>query len=342
MRYLVIDMNNLVNRATHVIKAPMDDFTWVGSAMEIVFNSIARHFDRFSADHVVACFDSWSWREKITDTYKANRKIDPAQQPKRFKTKQITKEALQLIQDFLSEASNVSVLRADGVEADDFAARWIQLHPDDHTVAVTNDGDFKQLVCKHADIYDPFHGRLYTVDGTLYQDDKPTDWKPTIQRFGKTWKHLLDVNDTPVMFDAEWELFYKCLRGDPRDNIRPAYPRVSETRMRAAYADRGGVAWNNLLNAHWGNDTDRHSVRELYESNRALIDLTLQPEEIITVMDWTILDQASKATKRMVDVQFDDFCHNRNLTKLLEPEARPSVIKMLIAPYMGNHGPDIS
>lgn len=75
--------------------------------------------------------------------------------------------------------------------------------------------------------------------------------------------------------DPNYDLFLKCIRGDKGDNIFSAYPRVRETKLKEA--------WNNSLDMINLMETvlpDGKIVKDLYEFNKSLIDLSKQPTEI--------------------------------------------------------------
>lgn len=346
MRYLIVDLNNLVSRAVHVVRAPTTE-EWLARTMTIVFHSIRKNFAKFVVDHLVVCIDSWSWRETLYETYKVNRKLDTtsmtAANQRKIDAKKVSHTVIDLLEEFYRDETNVTVLRERGVEADDFIARWTQVHggEDLQHVIFSNDSDFKQLVRIGVDLFDPRNtgsgsspvpSLLYTADaGILYQDEEPCEWKTLVNRFGETWK--VQTNDTgdPVKFDPSWELFLKCMRGDPRDNIRPAYPKVSEVRLRAAFADRGGLEWNNLINSTWGKPGTEQSVRELYDLNVKLIDLSAQPADIISMMDKTIETEIDREPKQMVDSYFEAFCRRHKVGKLLDH--RQAIVRTLSSPY---------
>lgn len=335
MRYLIVDTSHLVNRAVHVIKAPPGSEEWIGQALSIVFQSLRRHYERFNIDHCVMCFDSYSWREAIYETYKDNRTLDPTADSDRIKAKiaakKITHRVLDELIQFLRDETNVTVLHAPGAEADDFVARWVQRFPDDIHVIISGDSDLRQLVAKNVDLYDTTLNVLYTTEGIMFQDGKKVGPKDTVTyayRHERTWKVKLDTHGQPVPFDPKWELFVKLIRGDRRDNIKPAYPRVSDMKMREAYEDRGGAKWNNLINAMAGRPP--RLVREVYELNRTLIDLTAQPDTVISTMDAAIDAQVVEPAKTMVQVNFDKFCQRFKLNKVGESSVH--LVPLLASP----------
>lgn len=81
--------------------------------------------------------------------------------------------------------------------------------------------------------------------------------------------------------DPKYDLFLKCIRGDRGDNVFSAYPRVRETKLKEA--------WGNPLDMINLMETvlpDGKTVKELYEFNKSLVDLTKQPTEIrLAILD---------------------------------------------------------
>jgi hypothetical protein len=420
-KFVVIDMNNLVARAAHVVKNAPDQREWIGRTYAIVFQSIAKVAQKFMADHVVACFDSYSWREKIYAIYKENRRRDLRE--KKLETKRISHLILREFSEYLDTKTNITVLEGDGIEADDFIARWVQNH--DHTfdshVIVSNDADFKQLVGPGVDLYDPIPGILYTTDGVYFQDEKKDQNHPTITRYDQTWKvrytqpkmtlvyrfdweqngkgqkgsfiypitrypaaegYLLSnltsrdgpirairiVGDyrgwqylhgawldfpiltekTPLLlypndrirciqfqetFNPQWELFLKCIRGDNHDNIRSSFPRVPETRLIKAFTDKAEFV--KLTNDSFGTGDSRQRVRPLFEMNRRLIDLTMQPDEIKNRMDALINEKITSPIKQMVELYFDNFCSAYEMRKLRE--VKQNILPIISKPYRKDH-----
>lgn len=75
--------------------------------------------------------------------------------------------------------------------------------------------------------------------------------------------------------DGEYELFLKCIRGDRNDNVLSAYPRVRETKLKEAWEDP--YKMQNLLETV---RKDGKKVKDAYDFNSNLIDLSKQPSDI--------------------------------------------------------------
>jgi hypothetical protein len=133
------------------------------------------------------------------------------------------------------------------------------------------------------------------------------------------------------------------MRGDGTDNVFSAYPGVREKGSKnkvglvEAYSDRvkQGFSWNNLMLQRWSDHNDvEHRVREDYERNRILIDLTAQPQEIKDKVDTSIREGVRITTTPQVGIHFMRFCGKYDLTKI--SEQAETYAKWLNAPYEGS------
>ena len=332
MKFAIIDVNNLVHRAKHTV-SNYDSFdACVAMTLDRLFGSLRKVYEKFGAEHCVACFDSYSWRKDVFPDYKGDRDYDSS--PIKLEEREIIKEVLINLQRFLVEHTNVTVLSRKGVEADDFIARWVQLHDDPEFthIIVSADGDFKQLVREGVELFNPISYTLYTTDGVYFQDGKrPANGRDVVTRHNEIWKvkHNKKTGVREIV-EPEWELFEKCIRGR-KNNLRTAFPRVRTVKMRAAFEDRGGPKWNDFINAIWGDEDNRQSVRKRYEFNRALLDLRRQPPEIITKMDLAINDALECEPKQMVGAWFAKFCGHYRLVRLVDQSA--SITQLLASSY---------
>lgn len=350
MKFCIIDISNLVHRAKHSVgnKAkvgnPYDpwgedipdekDDVRVGLILNSVFSGVMAAYSKFGADHVVAAFDLRSWRRDFYEDYKANRR-DKVKTPAEEADHEMINEVIDSVRDFLRDFTNVTVLEAAGAEADDLIARWVQIHFEDEFqhVIVSADGDFKQLVRDNVELYNPMANTLYTLDGVFHQDGrKKKKTEETVERYGQVWKVKTDKKGDPETFDPEWELFEKCIRGDTSDNIRSAWPRVTTAKMKKAFY--GSVEeYNNFINSTWGKGDRKNSVRELFDRNKTLIDLTGQPEEVLELLDEAIADALEQEPAKMVGAYFASFCSKYRLVKLAKQAERYT--EMLSRRYPG-------
>lgn len=286
-------------------KAPDID-SQIGLVMHIVFTSIKKVWDDLGAEHLVVAVDGRSWRKDFYPPYKQNRKILANKRtPEEKENDELFFGSLNSLVNFFKEKTNVSVLRHPTAEADDLIARWIHLHPNDKHVVISTDSDFLQLISKNVSIYNGFQAQLYTLDGIWDKDGKPAIYK------GKTWDSI----------DPEWFLFEKIMRGDDGDNVMSAYPGVRRKRLIEAYDNRHtqGYAWNNLMLSKW---TDHNGVeikvKEAYDRNRLLIDLTAQPQELKAQWDEEITRVVNLPKKSQVGFHLLKFAEHQGLVRIAQ------------------------
>lgn len=319
--YLIIDTQNLFLRIRFGIRAPDLD-SQIGMALHIIFTSIKKVWNQFDGTHTVFCLDGRSWRKNFYPSYKANRKVAAdSRTPQEVEDDAVFFEVMDKFIDFLRNQTNCTVLRNQNAEADDLIARWIQLHPNDQHVVISSDSDFQQLIKPNVMIYNGIVGLLYTHDGI----------------FDKDGKIALNKHGAPMAKpDPEWLLFEKCVRGDPGDNVMSAYPGVRKKKLLEAYSDRHnkGYAWNNLMLSKWSDHNNQeHKVKDDYERNRMLIDLTMQPAELIEVFDKTIIEEVNVDTKTQVGVALMRFCNQHGLVKIEKTTSEYS--QCFSSPYSG-------
>ena len=310
-QFVIVDAPNLFHRSRHVAQGDAEDR--LGLCTQIIFKSVTRMWNKFNGDHVVMCFDDGSWRSKFYPPYKQNRRVKLKDRtPAQCEEDEMFLEGFGRFRDFAAERTNMTVLRESECEADDFIARWIELHPDDSHVIVSTDSDFHQLVGRRVSQYSGVSsGRLYTIDGILDAD-------------GERVRDPL-TGAMKEMEDPEWLLFEKIVRGDSADNIFSACPgaRKKGTRSKVglleAFADRHdrGYAWNNFMLQKWKDHKgEDHVVRDDYRRNRKLIDLSRQPKRIVERMDAKILSEIGREPRKMVGVRFIQFCNLHDLPEL--------------------------
>lgn len=168
--------------------------------------------------------------------------------------KDVVIEALQDLYWFFDEATNALSLKVERCEADDVIYGVTRYFKDEDKVILSRDKDFVQLIDDKTKLYDPV---------------------------GKTERY----SENPDL-----DLFIKCIRGDKGDNIFSAYPRVRETKIREAYDDP--LKKMNLLEEKRKVDGER--VKEHYEFNRSLIDLSYIPQEYYQQIQQEIENQLNK------------------------------------------------
>jgi 5'-3' exonuclease len=314
MRYVLIDSANMFFRARHQAHRASDTWTKLGFAIHLTIMSANKVARKFNADHVVFALEGRSWRKDHYKPYKANRtEARQALSETEAEEDRLFWETYDNLTKYLSTKTNCSVVRCATAEADDVIARWIALHPQDEHTIVSSDTDFVQLVAANVQQYNGITDELITLEGVFDAKGNPVIDKKTKQ--------------PKACPDPAWLLFEKCMRGDTSDNVFSAYPGVREkgtknkVGLREAYADRGnkGYSWNNMMLQRWTDHNGvEHRVKDDYERNRTLIDLTAQPDDVKAVVDACIREQISHKDVGQVGMHFLKFCGRYELNKLSE------------------------
>jgi len=331
-KYILIDTANLFFKSRHFASRGSDDWEKVGMALHLTLSgvqSIVRRFGGSEPCHVIFALEGRSWRKDFYEPYKANRAVKRAAQTvKEQQEDQMFWETYDSFTQFLSEKTNVSVLRCPTAEADDIIARFIQLHPSDEHYIISSDGDFAQLIAPNVKQYNSMTGHMATLDG--YYDDKGREIKDK-----KTGEHK-------KLGDPQYLLFEKCMRGDTSDNVFSAYPgvRTKGTKKSSglidAYADRErkGYVWNNMMLQRWVDHNGvEHRVLDDYERNVHLCDLTAQPQEVKDAVDQCIRESVRTAVNNGVGIHLMKFCAKYELTKIADQAEHYA--RWLNTPYIG-------
>ena len=311
MRYVLIDTANMFFRARHTAFRASDPWEKVGVALHTTLMSANKVVKRFEADHVVFALEGRSWRKDHYKPYKANRAVarqalteSEAEEDKMFW------ETYDNLTKYLSERTNCSVLRCPTAEGDDIIARWINLHPQDEHIIISSDTDFVQLLASNVKQYNGITDELITVEGIFDAKGKSVIDKKT--------------KEPKKIPDPAWLLFEKCMRGDTSDNVFSAFPGVrtkgtkNKVGLQEAFEDRNtkGYNWNNMMLQRWtDHNGNEHRVLDDYERNRALIDLTHQPQDIKDTVDLAIIEQVSHKDIGQVGVRFMQFCGKYELNR---------------------------
>jgi len=327
-KYALIDTANTFFRARHIASRNSDTWEKVGMALHLTMASTNQIVRKFGIDHVVFCLEGRSWRKDYYAPYKKNRVVDTMSQTEaEVEENKMFWETYETFTTYLKERTNVSVLRDPKAEADDLIARFIHLHPDDEHYIISSDTDYVQLITDKVKQYNGVSNELITLEG--YFNDKG--------------KQVLDKEKKPKLLeDPQYLLFKKCMRGDGTDNVFSAYPGVREkgSQKKAglieAYADRNkqGFDWNNMMLQRWvDHDNVEHRVRDDYERNRVLIDLTAQPEDVKLSVDKNIREGVRTTTIPQVGIHLMKFCGKYELNKI--SDNAETYAKWLNSPYIG-------
>lgn len=331
MKHCVVDASNLMYRARYAAGKDADVDDVLGLGLDISLRSMRKVFEKFGADHTVVCFDHFSWRKAVHPEYKADRKADASAD------EILLRESIYGLVDefrqFLEEKTNVTVLWQEGVEADDFVARWTEIHQTmgDTSVIISNDSDYRQLVKDGIELYDPIREILYRHDGVFYQDGrKPGKNQPQKRLHGETWKIKMVkdgsiVTDTPEMLDPKWIVFKKTMLGKDGELKRSAPKGIGEKALmnswerglkdeplELVFENKSSLAWEKVL------DKFDEDTRKSYYSNLELSDLTRQPPEIRELMDDVISRAMDAEPKKRVGMALIVFCRKHGLVRVGE------------------------
>ena len=313
-KYALIDTANTFFRARHVASRGTTAEEKVAQALHITLASVNQAVRKYSIDHVVFCLEGRSWRKDVYGPYKKNRIVDAMSVTEEEKAEsEMFWDTYEKFTTYIREKTNVSVLRHERAEADDLIARFIHLHPNDTHYIISTDSDYVQLITDKVFQYNGVANELITLNGYLKDTGKPIIDKKTKQ--------------PKLLEDPQYLLFKKTIRGDASDNVFTAYPRAPEkgsanrVGIREAYDDRDkqGFKWNNFMLQRWtDHNGEEQVVRDCYQRNRMLIDLTAQPDEIKQLVDESIRTGVRTTTTSQVGIHFMKFCNKYELTKLSE------------------------
>lgn len=327
--YALIDTANTFFRARHVASRNSTLEEKIGMALHLTLASVNQTVRKYGIDHVVFCLEGRSWRKDVYGPYKRNRIVDA------MSVTEAEKEENEMFWDtyakftqYISEKTNVSVLRHERAEADDMIARFIHLHPNDTHYIISTDGDYAQLISKNVMQYNGVTNELITLEGYLKESGKPVIDKKT--------------KEPKLLEDPEYGLFKKIIRGDSGDNVFSAFPGCREqgtknkVGIREAFEDRHkmGFQYNNfMLQRYTDHDGNEVRVKDAFERNKMLIDLKAQPQEIKDAVDQRIRESVRVETISQVGLHFMKFCGRYELTKISEQAETYS--KWLNSPYKG-------
>jgi 5'-3' exonuclease len=329
MKYALIDTANTFFRARHIASRNSDTWEKIGMALHLTLASTNQIVRKFGIDHVVFCLEGKSWRKSIYPRYKAHRAV--AQQALTEAEKEESEmfwETYETFTNYLKEKTNCSVLRHPEAEADDLIARFIHLHPNDSHYIISTDSDYVQLIADNVFQYNGVTNELVTINGYFNDKDKLIVNKTT--------------KEPKLLEDPQYLLFKKIIRGDAGDNVFSAYPGVREVGtknkvgIKEAYEDRNdkGFKWNNFMLQRWtDHDNQEIRVKDAYELNKTLIDLTAQPDEIKQKVDQTIKEGVRTTTVPQVGIHLMKLCGKYELNKISDNAETYS--RWLNSPYKG-------
>jgi 5'-3' exonuclease len=170
-KYCIVDVANLFHRCRHATKGTAYDKS--GLALTIVFRSLKKIYRDMQANHIVLCLEGRSWRYEVYPQYKAERRLKQAEENLNESVREENEAFFSIMEDFsnfVAERTNCTVLQSDGIEGDDWIARWVQLHPKDDHIILTSDSDMVQLLAPNVSIYNGVDHYLIACDGITNDD----------------------------------------------------------------------------------------------------------------------------------------------------------------------------
>ncbi len=269
--YLVFDITNMLFRTFFANKRE-DESTSAGLAHHAALTTLNKYFRDHKPTKVVMTFDRPSWRKFYTKdeelcisgkVYKGHRRknMTPREREKFVKFLDHIRE----FEEIMRSHTSIVCLRANLLEADDLVGGFVDKYGNESKITIiSSDKDFIQLLRNiNIDLIDPASGKSRRTE--------------LIEKYGD---------------DVDYFMFEKCLRGDAGDNVMSALPRIRKTRILKAFRDPYERA--NLMHETWsvgvpGSDDFREFVvKDLFEENKMLMDLTAQPEPVRDIIDATI------------------------------------------------------
>lgn len=293
MKTLILDMNNLIFRVASVqtkgVRRFITDETKAGFAVHSVFQYVEKYWRRFGADRLVLVFDGTNnWRKAYTRRdgnncpwiYKANRVKDKSLEPFYF--------VLESFYAMMSTYTPIPCIRVDRCEGDDVIAYLAQYMPGTKVI-VSSDRDFTQL-CRFPDV------KLI---------DPQTDEERVIDE------------------DLEFWLFRKCIRGDRGDYVHASFPRVQEAKIRVLFEDdiaRNNAFENTFARIRAGDEEETtFRVGDVFQENRVLMDLTMQPVDVMIEAHHAIHAEFEQAKHRSFDLMSVlAFCREAGLITVMQ------------------------
>ena len=263
MKYMILDISNLLYR-TYYANKNEDELTIAGLAQHQALLTLNKYYREHNPDKIVMAFDRKAWRIEYTTSelcisgkkYKGHRRKDMTEK-ERTKYENFL-EHLRQFEELMKLHTSVICLAADGLEADDLVAGFVQKYasPENEIIAISTDKDYIQILQhENVKLIDPASGKERTLE----------EWGG----------------------DAGLFMFEKCIRGDTGDNVQSAYPRVRKTRIMKAWEDP--LERVNMMEETWVNQEGKTMVvKEVFKENEMLMDLSKQPQEWRDLMNKTI------------------------------------------------------
>lgn len=303
--HVIMDVSALFYASFHANSKEREDIL-LAMVNKNFMDTINKNAREHKSDEIVLAFDGKSnWRKSYTRkaAHKGNESCLTVKKYKGTRRQKLTDAERAKLEKFdgfvnefrimLQEYTGLLVLQHDRLEADDLIAGYIQRFEGDKHVIISGDRDYLQLQrFKNVTQYDPVRSK---------------------------WLTLAEYD-----FDPDYFMFHKCIRGDQGDNVMSAYPRIYETKIKAAYED--DYACVNVfkhkfdieyLDERNGEVLKKSLVTEqVFEENEMLMDLTKQPEVIRELIAESI-DNAFNTRGKYSMVHFLRYCGKMDFQHLI-------------------------
>lgn len=324
--FIHTDGANLFHRQINMTNPSLGIDSMIGMAFHMIIHSMRKEYSKWNGTHTVFYLEGRSWRKDIYPDYKAHRKVAFAQQTEREQEDHLLLvEAFDDFASYLNNKTNITVLQNPRAEADDMIAIFIEAHPDDKHILISSDSDFFQLLrLPNVMLYDPVKDIQIRRDGVF--DDDGNRLAFIVDTNAKIKVGKKDPNFVCAPDWYEYALFLKCVRGDKTDNIFSAYPGVREkgskkvVGIREAYEDKSkGYAWNNFMQQKWvDHNTTTQVVKDKFEFNKTLIDLTQIPDDVKIGCLEIIAEETARKNVPAVEIGtgFMRFCGKWDLKRI--------------------------
>lgn len=251
--YLIVDLSNISHVARHTIKG--DTEFHPGLIAQKVFINLFFATTNYQVDHVlIACDEPNVWRRDIYPEYKRNRDLE------RDVYHEETLEVIKDMKAFFNECTAVPAVSVPRAEADDVIAVATEMitdtDPANKVYILSADKDFLQLTSENVKLISTHKGKVVETE------------------------------------DPDYFLFEKCIRGDRKDNVFSAFPRVRSTRLQKAWEEP-----DEMLNLMEDQNNRGEAIKDAYWFNKKLVDLTLQPSWIRDEIRDAIQDASESDSK---------------------------------------------
>lgn len=295
---VIMDVSNLFYSSFYAYSKEREDIL-LAMANKSFMDIINKYYRETGCDEVVLAFDGKkNWRKTYTSQphaitykkYKGHRRQKMTESEKR--KLELFDEHVVEFREMLKQYTGLLVLQHERLEADDLISGYIQMHPNEKHLIVSQDRDYLQLLrYPNVSILDPKTGKKLNL--SEYDDD------------------------------PEYFMFRKCIRGDAGDNVISAYPRLYETKIKEAYTS--DYARNNIMQhvfdvSYIDSDGEakvkKMKTEEVFEENEMLMDLSKQPDVIREMMEKSIRASIEgRGTYHMV--KFLRYCNRMDFQHLI-------------------------